>query len=160
LADLLVELFDQCLLVLVRLPSALVKELGRSFNQGLLPGMDLGGVDFKPAGDFRDGLVSLERGQGYFGLEGRALLRVFCIGVADFVSLLYRPVYIDLCIIRAFRPSRLVNATRTLGARAVPLSSQHPEGAGVDCACHRRRVGDTLEPGAASVESPKAASSY
>jgi hypothetical protein len=65
LADLLVELFDQCLLVLVRLPSALVKELGRSFNQGLLPGMDLGGVDFKPAGDFRDGLVSLERGQGY-----------------------------------------------------------------------------------------------
>jgi hypothetical protein len=82
LPDLLVELVDQCLLVLVRLPRALVKELGGSFNKSLLPGMDLAGVYFKPAGDFGDGLVSLEGGQGYpsalsgqaLGLEGRAVL--------------------------------------------------------------------------------------
>jgi hypothetical protein len=50
LADLLVELVDQSLLVLVRLPQALAKELGRSLNKGLLPGMNLGRVNFKPAG--------------------------------------------------------------------------------------------------------------
>jgi hypothetical protein len=74
LPDLLVELVDQSLLLLVRLPRALVEELGGSFHQGLLPGVNLRGVNLKPAGQFRDGLVSLERSQGYLGLEGRAVL--------------------------------------------------------------------------------------
>jgi hypothetical protein len=46
----LVELSNQGLLLLVRFTRALVKELRRSFNEGLLPSMYLGGVDFKPSG--------------------------------------------------------------------------------------------------------------
>jgi hypothetical protein len=48
------------------LTRAIIKELGRSFDKGLLPGMNLGGVDFKPAGQFRDGLFSLERAKKVF----------------------------------------------------------------------------------------------
>jgi hypothetical protein len=74
LADLLVELGGEGLLVLLRPPSAILKKLGRSLHQGFLPGVDLAGVDFKPAGQFGDGVFPLDGCQGYLGLEGRAVL--------------------------------------------------------------------------------------
>jgi len=40
----------------------------------LFPGMDLAGMNFKPAGQFGDGLIPLQGGQGYLGLEGWAML--------------------------------------------------------------------------------------
>jgi len=40
------------------------------FRQRPFPGVNLTGIDFKSAGQLGNGLVSLQRGQGYFGLEG------------------------------------------------------------------------------------------
>src|SRR3990172_1767301 len=74
LPDLLVELGGEGLLVLLLTPAAVLKELGCTLHQDLLPGMDLAGVDFKPAGQLGDGVVALECRQGYLGLEGRAVL--------------------------------------------------------------------------------------
>ena len=41
----------------------------RPLSQGLLPGMDLARVDFKPAGQLCNRVLPLERGQSHFGLE-------------------------------------------------------------------------------------------
>ena len=50
------------------------KQPGRTLHQRPFSGVDLAGMDFEPAGQLGDSLVSLERGQGYLGLEGRAML--------------------------------------------------------------------------------------
>jgi hypothetical protein len=45
--------------------SAVVKQLGCTLDQGLLPGMDLTGVDFKPAGQLADTVLPLGGRQSY-----------------------------------------------------------------------------------------------
>ena len=50
LPNLLVELGSEDLLVLLLASSTIFKEVRRPLSQGLLPGMDLARVDFKPAG--------------------------------------------------------------------------------------------------------------
>ena len=63
--------------------------MGRPLDQGLLPGMDLAGVDFKPAGQLGIGVLPLEAHQGYLGLEGRAVLLLDLLQGPVFV-LIYR----------------------------------------------------------------------
>jgi len=46
LPDLLVELGGEGLLFLLRTPYTVFEELGHPLDQGLLPGVDLAGVDF------------------------------------------------------------------------------------------------------------------
>ena len=70
----MVELGSQDLLVLLLQSSTIFKEVRRPLNQGLLPGMDLARVDFKPAGQLCNGVLPLERGQSHFGLEDWAVL--------------------------------------------------------------------------------------
>ena len=50
LPNLLVELGSEDLLVLLLASSTIFEEVRRPLSQGLLPGMDLARVDFKPAG--------------------------------------------------------------------------------------------------------------
>ena len=65
-------------MVLLLASSTIFKEVRRPLNQGLLPGMDLARVDFKPAGQLCNGVLPLERGQSHFGLEDwPVLLNVF-----------------------------------------------------------------------------------
>ena len=58
----MVELGSEDLLVLLLASSTIFKEVRRPLNQGLLPGMDLARVDFKPAGQLCNGVLPLERG--------------------------------------------------------------------------------------------------
>ena len=74
----MVELGSEDLLVLLLASSTIFKEVRRPLSQGLLPGMDLARVDFKPAGQLCNRVLPLERGQSHFGLEEpriRALAR-------------------------------------------------------------------------------------
>ena len=70
----MVELGSEDLLVLLLASSTIFKEVRRPLSQGLLPGMDLARVDFKPAGQLCNGVLPLERGQSHFGLEDWAVL--------------------------------------------------------------------------------------
>ena len=58
-------------------------------NQGLLPGMDLARVDFKPAGQLCNGVLPLERGQSHFGLEDWAVLLTCLLHVLLLLSVLF-----------------------------------------------------------------------
>ena len=56
----MVELGSEDLLVLLLASSTIFKEVRRPLSQGLLPGMDLARVDFKPAGQLCNGVLPLE----------------------------------------------------------------------------------------------------
>ena len=47
---------SQRFLIPLRLCAAVAEDLGRSLDQGLLPGVNLRGMNFKPAGQLRNGL--------------------------------------------------------------------------------------------------------
>ena len=65
---------SQRFLIPVRLCAPTTEDLGRSLDQGLLPGMNLRGMNFKPAGQLGNGLFSPEGGQRHLGLEPRTVL--------------------------------------------------------------------------------------
>ena len=53
---------------------SLIRETLEGAGKCPFPGVYLAGVDFKLAGQFGNGLLPLERGQGYLGLEGWAVV--------------------------------------------------------------------------------------
>jgi hypothetical protein len=63
-------------LQLANVPVELVnaKQPRSALQQRPFPGVNLAEMDFKSAGQLGNGLVSLQRGQGYLGLEGWAML--------------------------------------------------------------------------------------
>ena len=77
------------LLVLLLESSTIFKEVRRPLNQGLLPGMALARVDFKPAGQLCNGVLPLEHGQSHFGLEDWAVLLTCLLHVLLLVSVLF-----------------------------------------------------------------------
>ena len=89
LPNLLVELGSEDLLVLLLASSTIFKEVRRPLSQGLLPGMDLARVDFKPAGQLCNGVLPLERAQSHFGLEDWAVLLTCLLHVLLLVSVLF-----------------------------------------------------------------------
>ena len=65
---------SQRFLIPIRLCAAAAEDLGRSLDQGLLPSMNLRGMNFKPGGQLGNGLFSTERDQRHLGLESRTVL--------------------------------------------------------------------------------------
>ena len=86
----MVELGSEDLLVLLLASSTIFEEVWRPLSQGLLPGMDLARVDFKPAGQLCNRVLPLERGQSHFGLEDWPVLLTF-IMVTDAARVLPKP---------------------------------------------------------------------
>ena len=74
MADLPVEFADLRLSGLVFAIWAGLEHARGTVEQRLLPGVDLAGVDAEFAGQFADCTVALDGGQGYFRLEGSAVL--------------------------------------------------------------------------------------
>ena len=62
LSDLLVKPGHESFIGLLASLVVAAEDAGRSPKQGLLPGMDLARVDFKPAGQLCNGVLPLERG--------------------------------------------------------------------------------------------------
>ena len=89
LPNLLVELGSEDLLVLLLASSTISKDVRRPLSQGLLPGMDLARVDFKPAGQLCNRVLPLERGQSHFGLEDWPVLLTCLLHVLLLVSVLF-----------------------------------------------------------------------
>ena len=74
-------------MVLLLASSAIFKEVRRPLSQGLLPGMDLARVDFKPAGQLCNGVLPLERGKATLALKtGLYFLRVCFMSCSFFPS--------------------------------------------------------------------------
>jgi len=73
LANLLVEPGEKGLIALLALVVVPIEDAGRPFQQGLLPGLDLAGMDLVPGAQLDHSLLSLQRLQGHLALECRAV---------------------------------------------------------------------------------------
>ena len=74
LADLLIEPGNKDRIALLAFVLVPTKDAGRSFQQGLLPGLDLPGMDLVAGGQLGHRLFTFHRFQGHLGLECWAVL--------------------------------------------------------------------------------------
>ena len=76
--NLLVKMGSQRFLVPLRLCGIVAEDLGRSLNQGLLPGMNLRGMNFKPAGQLSNSLFPWSAAKATLALNAGLCFFLLC----------------------------------------------------------------------------------